>query len=328
MQPKVSVIVPVYNVELYLEKCLNSLVNQTLQDIEILVINDGSPDNSQEIIDKYSKKYPDIIRAYTKKNGGLSDTRNFGVEKAQGEYLAFIDSDDYVDIDMFEKMYQKANETEADVVVSPITYVDNSIITRKYYRDTLKYFGKNVQDAPRILRVANSFAWNKIYRREFWQINNFKFPVGQWFEDSALIYNVMGSANKVECVNIPFYHYIRNRGDSITNTIDERIFDIFKSVKSLVGFYKQYFPNEKLEKEITYLCLRHTLARAFKFTKFEDKKLARKFLDMCYEFYNENLPGWKNSAFVKSSKKSKRSYPAFRSKRWNDNFIPPSFKKR
>ena len=305
MQPKVSAIVPVYNVELYLDKCLNSLVNQTLQDIEILVINDGSPDDSQKIIDDYQKKYPNIVRGYVKKNGGLSDARNFGVEKATGEYLAFIDSDDYVDIDMFEKMYQKAIETDADVVNSPYTDVRGEFVTRKYYGNGMKHFGKSVQESPKILRFANSIACNKIYRRQFWVEHNFKFPVGQWFEDSALIYNIMGSANKVECVNIPFYHYVRSRGDSITNTIDERIFDIFKSVESLINFYKQFFPNAELEEEINYLCLRHTLARAFKFTKIADKELAKRFLNACYDFYDEALPNWKESRFVKGTKKSK-----------------------
>ena len=98
---KVSVIVPVYNVEKYLNQCLDSLVNQTLEDIEIIVVNDGSPDNSQSIIDDYVKRYPKKVFSYIKKNGGLSSARNFGVEKAKGEYLAFVDSDDYIKKDMY-----------------------------------------------------------------------------------------------------------------------------------------------------------------------------------------------------------------------------------
>ena len=94
---KVSVIVPVYNVEKYLERCLNSLVNQTLQDIQIIVVNDGSPDNSQEIIDRFEKEYPDKLKGYIKENGGLSDARNYGMQFVEGEYVAFVDSDDYVD---------------------------------------------------------------------------------------------------------------------------------------------------------------------------------------------------------------------------------------
>ena len=93
---KVSIIVPVYNVEEYLEKCLDSLVNQTLQDIEIIVVNDGSPDNSQQIIDAYIEKYPDKIKGFIKENGGLSDARNYGITKASADYIGFVDSDDYM----------------------------------------------------------------------------------------------------------------------------------------------------------------------------------------------------------------------------------------
>ena len=94
---KVSVIVPVYNVEKYIKKCLNSLVNQTLDEVEIVVVNDGSPDNSQKIIDEYTKKYKNI-KSYVKKNGGLSDARNYGIKKATGKYISFVDSDDYIPV--------------------------------------------------------------------------------------------------------------------------------------------------------------------------------------------------------------------------------------
>ena len=105
---KVSVIVPVYNVEKYLTQCLDSLVNQTLKDIEIIIVNDESPDNSQAIIDKYAKRYPKIIKAYKKKNGGLSDARNYGIERATGDYIGFVDSDDFVELDMYEDLYKAA----------------------------------------------------------------------------------------------------------------------------------------------------------------------------------------------------------------------------
>ncbi|MBR4117148.1 MAG: glycosyltransferase [Clostridia bacterium] len=304
---KVSVIVPVYNVEDYLPKCLDSLVNQTIDNYEVIVVNDGSPDNSQEIIDRYAKEYPQIIKPFIKENGGLSDARNFGIKKASGEYIAFVDSDDYVDIDMYELMYNKAKETNSDVVNCAYSHVIDRTVHRNYYGGSMRFFGKSVAESPKILRYANSIACNKIFRREFWLNNNFEFPVGQWFEDSALIYNVMGSANKVECVNIPFYYYVKTREDSITNTVDERIFDIFKSVKSIVEFYNKFPQSPELQEEITYLCLRHTLARAFKFDKKVNKKMSRKFLDACYDFFESNLPNWRESRFVKASKKAKRS---------------------
>ena len=114
--PKVSIIVPVYNVERYLEKCLDSLVNQTLQDIEIIIVNDSSPDQSQAIIDRYLALYPHLIKSYIKTNGGIADTRNFGISKVTGEYFGFVDSDDYVELTMFEQLYNEAKKQDAQLV--------------------------------------------------------------------------------------------------------------------------------------------------------------------------------------------------------------------
>ena len=114
---KVTVIVPVYKTEEYLKKCLDSLVNQTLDNMEIIVVNDGSPDNSQKIIEEYKSLYPNIIKSFIKKNGGLSDARNFGLKYAKGEYIAFVDSDDYVSINMMQEMYNYASNNNKDIVV-------------------------------------------------------------------------------------------------------------------------------------------------------------------------------------------------------------------
>ena len=113
---KVSVIVPVYNVEDYIEKCLNSLVNQTLEDIEIIIVNDGSKDNSENIIKSFLSRYPQKIKYLKKENGGLSDARNYGIPYATGEYIAFLDSDDYVELDTYENMYNLAKKENSDMV--------------------------------------------------------------------------------------------------------------------------------------------------------------------------------------------------------------------
>ena len=113
---KVSIIVPFYNVEKYIKKCLETLVNQTLQEIEILLVNDGSKDNSEQIAKEYCEKYPEKIIYLEKENGGLSDARNYAIPQAKGEYIAFLDSDDYVELDMYEKMYKLAKEDNSDMV--------------------------------------------------------------------------------------------------------------------------------------------------------------------------------------------------------------------
>ena len=122
MKIEVSVIVPVYNVERYLTQCLDSLVNQTLEAIEIIVVNDGTKDNSQSIIDQFQAQYPSKIRSFFKTNGGLGDARNFGMQKATGEYIGFVDSDDYVEHDMYQKMYDLAQRDNLDLVVCGLEY--------------------------------------------------------------------------------------------------------------------------------------------------------------------------------------------------------------
>ena len=157
---KVSVIVPVYNVEKYIEKCLESLVNQTLKDIEIIVVNDGSPDNSQKIIDKYVQKYPKKIKSYIKENGGQGSARNFGLQKAEGEYIGYVDSDDYVELDMYEKLYNKAKKENLDIVICGSHNVTEEglktiELDRQIFKDKKKnaFFG----------RMA---VWNKIYKKD------------------------------------------------------------------------------------------------------------------------------------------------------------------
>ena len=157
---KISVIIPVYNVEKYLSKCLDSVVNQTLKDIEIIVVNDGSPDNSQKIIDDYTKKYKNI-KSFVKKNGGLSDARNFGIKKASGKYIAFLDSDDYVTEDMYEKMYKKAISHNFDIVVCDLNYVYDDRIVKAY--SNIKDDTTNIKNVMINIYPA---AWNKIFKRE------------------------------------------------------------------------------------------------------------------------------------------------------------------
>ena len=123
---KVSIIVPVYNVERHLNKCLDSLVNQTLKNIEIIIVNDGSLDNSQLIINEYSNKYKNI-RTFIKKNGGLSDARNYGLKKAKGEYVLFVDSDDYIALDSCERLYNTAKQDDVDVLIGNYIKVDNGV---------------------------------------------------------------------------------------------------------------------------------------------------------------------------------------------------------
>ena len=161
MKIKVSVIVPVYNVEKFIDKCLNSLVKQSLKEIEIIVVNDGSPDNSQKIIDKYVKKYPEKVQSFIKENGGQGSARNIGIVKAKGEYISFVDSDDWLDLDALEKMYSLAKKDNSDIVICDMVdhYANYTI-----YHNCTKYNS--------VFEVTPS-ACNKIFKKEL--IKDFRF---------------------------------------------------------------------------------------------------------------------------------------------------------
>ncbi len=299
---KVSVIVPVYNVEQYLSKCLDSLVNQTLPEIEILVVNDGSPDNSQAIIDDYAARYPDKIRAFIKENGGLSDARNFGVRYATGEYLMFVDSDDYVSADMCEKLYNKAVAEAADVTACNFYTVSESNIKEKLFLKTADFFGNNIETCPELLLECKSYAWNKLYRKDWFVENHFAFPVGQWFEDSAVVYNMLYLANKIAVVEDCLYFYRIDRDGSITNTINDKVFDIFLSCESIMQFYRAHTQSEQVLAVAERICQIHTFVRLKVIIRYGKVGMRLKFYRKMLSIFKKWMPNWSKNPYYRQVK--------------------------
>ena len=285
--PKVSVIVPVYNVEKYLDKCLNSLVNQTLKDLEIIVVNDGSPDNSQVIIDKYSKKYKNI-KAYQKENGGLSDARNFGIKKAKGEYIAFLDSDDYVLENMYEVMYQKAKSGNFDMVVCNLNYVYEDKVVKAY--SNLK---DNTTDIKRTMLNIYPAAWNKIFKKKLFE-NGIEFKKGVWFEDVEFIYRLLPYIKSIGVTHEHFNQYVQREG-SITSTSSQKIYHYIDNWNGIVEFYKQNKLYSKYKAELEYSYVRYLYATFIKQATIFDEN----------EFYN---------AVEKAIKNVKEHFPKYKKK--------------
>lgn len=231
---KVSVVVPVHNTEEYLDRCLKSLTNQSLKDIEIIIINDGSTDNSQKIIDYYKCKYPNI-KSFTTKNMGLSCARNLGVSFCVGEYIGFVDSDDYVEEDMYERMFQLANDNDLDIVGCDY----NEIYTKHMRIQASGIFSSdNKLDMKKSLYYIIPTVWNKIYKRSLLENTNITFTKGIHFEDVDFTYRLLPHIKSTDTVQTPLYNY-NQRQDSISHQYNSKnLNDITQIWNNLFDYYK------------------------------------------------------------------------------------------
>ena len=241
---KVSVIVPVYNVEKYLEKCLDSLIHQTLDSLQIIVVNDGSQDNSQSIIDRYVNKYPELVLGLKKDNGGLGDARNYGLSYATGEYIGFVDSDDWVDEKMYEFMYSMATTENLDCVICDFTSIYDGWKSGWLSRG---YRGKESNpDQKEFLRFSMepATACNKLIKSEMFYVKKFSEI---WYEDMATTPVLLSYANRIGYLPIPLYYY-RQQDNSITHAVrNPKTLDVMKAWDiSLTTCKKEY------QKEIEY----------------------------------------------------------------------------
>lgn len=210
--PKISVIVPIYNVEKYLENCINSIIVQTLEDIEIILINDGSTDKSYEIINKY-KAIDSRIIVINKKNSGVSAARNSGLKVSRGEYIAFIDSDDWIEQNMLEKLYKLGKKYNSEVVACNFKSFNDIYNTfNKYPIDEGEYVGKSVIKEKILSKVISGKlktpVWDKIYKKEFLQNNNIKFDEKiTRFEDWYFIIEVYEKVHNLYYLDKNMYNY-------------------------------------------------------------------------------------------------------------------------
>lgn len=214
MSELISVIVPVYKVEQYLDKCVESILAQTYKNLEIILVDDGSPDRCGEMCEDWAKKDP-RIKVVHKENGGLSDARNAGLDVATGDYIGFVDSDDWIDPEMYGTMYKAMGEYGADLAICCVEKVRKDGIFRQELGGTLVYSKQKVLYELICDEKVNSFAWNKLYRRELFQ--DLRYPKGRTFEDTLFTYKIFERVTRVVHVDHAFYHYLR-REDSILGT--------------------------------------------------------------------------------------------------------------
>lgn len=247
----VSIIIPVYNVEDYLERCLDSVIKQTYKNIEIIVVNDGSTDNSYEIMNSFKDSR---LRIITKPNGGLSSARNEGLKYATGDYVTFIDSDDWVSNMMIESMVEKATKYDADIVCVDEKVTDGSFIVDHSKEDYHMFYGDDCLSQLLSMRVK-SYTWGKLYRHSIFSYPECHFPEGQNYEDVATSYKFFFHCQTLVTVHKQFYYYYQ-RPNSIVKT--KRLVESVSMLKYLLEMQSYNIQNpfwEYYQLKILYGCL-------------------------------------------------------------------------
>ena len=249
LKEKISIIVPVYNVEQYLPQCLDSIINQTYRNLEILLIDDGSTDNSGKICDEYAK-LDNRIRVFHKKNEGLSSARNLGINNCTGSFIGFVDSDDFVELDMYEILYNEQQRINADIVwcnyynyFSKENYSMVKVFNKnKYYKlpFNLNELGLDIFNNK---YHEHAQAWSKLYKKSIF--DNIKYPYGKTFEDLFIFLSTLMKANIISTVSRPLYYYRINRPNSILNVSNKKIIniDILEAYIIFTIDYAHYFSN-------------------------------------------------------------------------------------
>ena len=248
----VSVIVPIYNVEKFLTKCLRSLTEQTFRDIEIICINDGSVDNSLEIIKNFAKNDERVI-LINQANQGVSMARNNGLKNAKGNFILFVDGDDYVSPDFVEKLYLKAVETGADIVASNTVYVKNSKLIKDNFisKQTFKIKKRILSSIyDKAVFAKTVVIWGKLYSAEFIRKNNLKFRKGCRFEDNEFSFLTTILAEKIALEKNAELYYVIHPASLMANVFDtDTIFDFIKIFQAIFDEVKALVAEEKVASE-------------------------------------------------------------------------------
>lgn len=273
----ISVIVPVYNVEKYLSRCLDSIINQTFSDLEIICINDGSTDNSSRILDDYANK-DKRIKVISKANGGLSDARNTGLKYVSGQYVSFIDSDDWIDVEYYEHLMYLLEYNNADIAVAGMRKVRNG----KFSENTNSNF---VTDdfIEKIENLPNGSVCDKLFKVSLFE--NIEFPIGRFYEDNIVLVKVMHKSNVVAFSNFVSYYYFLNQS-SICNTkndtvVKKREEDRLFFLQEILSFVKEQ-NCQNIGKIKDFLC--RTVVGGFLAKKSKYYKCAKKALGISYVY--------------------------------------------
>ena len=295
MNELISIIVPVYMVEKYLDRCIESITNQTYKNLEIILVDDGSPDNCPEICDKWAEK-DSRIKVIHKENGGLSDARNAGVAVATGDYIGFVDSDDYIEPDMYEKLLDVIHQTNAEIASCKFRHVYENNYAPIPDNNTNQITVTDTEPALDCLIIdylIRQVVWNKIYKATI--VKEIPFDIGKYHEDEFWSYKVIGKAAIIAYIDYTGYNYLQRQGSIMGSSYSLKRLDAIEAKCLRQEYLKNNFPFLKYQgaKDIIFTCIYHGQL-ALKHLDNTDKKTAINKLEKTVKQYISeiNTDGW------------------------------------
>ena len=284
--PKVSLIVPIYNTDRYLKRCINSIINQTLKDIEIILINDGSSDESDNIVKSFNDKR---IKYINKENEGIGKTRNLGINESTGDFIAFVDSDDYISKSFCEHLYNRAIKSKSDIVVCDY-FEDRGYIKEIRFSN---FDDTNIIENPRVLNNINLGPCNKLYSSKLIKDNNIRFEENLKYEDVPFVIKSLKHAKNISKLNECLTYYVIHE-NSQTTIRDNKMFDIFKIVDIIVeelnGIDKEVVTNL-----VVMIITDYTVQQRY----IHNKSSRNKFINEAFNYLNNLDNKWKSSCYLK-----------------------------
>lgn len=299
--PAVSVIVPCYNCAGSVTHSLDSLRSQTLRNLELIVINDGSTDQTGEVLAKYQQAHPELnIQLVTTENQGIAKTRTLGLSLVKGRYFGFLDSDDYAEPEMFQDLYDLAERNQLEVAVSDF-YWENSKGCR-LEKDGPYQAGADM--------IVNLFAvlWNKLYRTSFIRGLDVKFPEGHHYEDTCYMYCLAGRIAKVGFTGKAYVHYVQH-DNSITHVSDEQVENMVSVFRTILAYYRDHQLAEKYHDALEYITIKTFVGNNFlRAVQIDDPAARRQAILAGWDLLNQEYPKWHANPYLRSLGGMKNRY--------------------
>lgn len=289
MDKKVSVIIPTYNSDKYLKKCIESILLQTYKNIEIIIINDGSTDKTDDIVKKYEDER---IKYYKNKNQGIGKSRNYGIKQSTGEYIMFVDSDDYIDESAVEEMIKKITDSNLDMLVCDFYKIEKV----KEEVKLVQFDDCSLNERQNLLLEINLSPWNKIYKKEMIVKNNIMFNEKLKYEDAEFVIDCLIKSKKIGKLNKSLYYYVIHT-ESETTIRDKKCFDIIKVVNNIRKKYSnKLYLKETIDHLTVQILTNYTIQQRYQ----SDKKIGTEFIGEAFLYLKENVKDYKKLKYYKN----------------------------